>query len=736
MSEVPMVRAASGDALSNSEQAFAELEAGVGAALTTYANVHRGTGLFSTVSTEIYEEARRVILQHMGLSRKEYTLIFGTPHSASVLKAHFPADATILSSRELGLPLGLVAMGVRTKTLPPGAPPLTGGGTTKIISRATTVWDTPPDRFEAGTPPVMNVIAMAVALRIASRRGGDVFKTRPAATATGSPLHDDLQATGKALLDHLRQTMIGQGTQIPMADGQAKFVNLDNAASTPSLAPVWNAVRQTWRLSNEAQPPLVAQVRDICARFFHAPADRYEMFFTSNTTEAINVVARCLARTKDTESESVVLNTLLEHNSDELPWRYTAGRSVVRIPVDQEGIFDVGRLEAALQAYNRDQRFGNKRIRIVAVSGASNVLGTCHDLQPIGELAHRYGAQLLVDAAQLAAHRKVDMEAAGIDYLAFSGHKMYAPFGTGGLMVRKGLLGFSEEELQQLRASGDENVVGIVALGKAMDLLMRVGMDVVQEEEQALTRKALLALAEVPNIEVFGISNPDSPRFAQKGGVISFRVRNLPHNVAAERLAEFGGIGVRNGCFCAHLVVKWMLQMPPGRERLANDLSIVFPVLGKNMLPGMVRASFGLENDEEDIARLASTLRKITAQGTWFINRLLAWTENATTFVPPFVPLSPTRRRMAAFSDAALASVFEPGKARPEPSLQATTGEQLAVISRFVGMFALGTLILLAFFFYAWVPWLLGYRNRLKDVGEVLRPDCPNPRPQEIKPRS
>ncbi|MFZ2420017.1 MAG: aminotransferase class V-fold PLP-dependent enzyme, partial [Anaerolineae bacterium] len=147
----------------------------------------------------------------------------------------------------------------------------------------------------------------------------------------------------------------------------------------------------------------------------------------------------------------VVVNTILEHNSNELPWRRLPGVALIRFPADDEGFLDLNALEALLRAYNQEGRHGRKRIRLVAVSGASNVLGVFNDLAEISRIVHRYGARLLVDAAQLIAHRKVEMAACGIDYLAFSAHKAYAPFGTGALVVRKGLLQFSSAELVRCR---------------------------------------------------------------------------------------------------------------------------------------------------------------------------------------------------------------------------------------------------------------------------------------------
>lgn len=111
--------------------------------------------------------------------------------------------------------------------------------------------------------------------------------------------------------------------------------------------------------------------------------------------------------------------------------------------------------------FDRLAEYGRKRIALVTVSGASNVLGICNDLTEISQIVHRYGARLLVDAAQLVAHRKVEVDRWGIDYLAFSAHKVYAPFGSGALLVRKGLLHFSPAERALIQASGEENVGGI-----------------------------------------------------------------------------------------------------------------------------------------------------------------------------------------------------------------------------------------------------------------------------------
>jgi len=272
---------------------------------------------------------------------------------------------------------------------------------------------------------------------------------------------------------------------------------------------------------------------------------------------------------------------------------------------------DLNELDTLLCGYNKKAQYGNKQIRLVAVSGASNVLGGCNNLDEISRITHKYGARLLVDAAQLVAHRKVDMEQCGIDYFAFSAHKVYAPFGTGALVARQGLLYFNPAELELIKSSGEENSGGIAALGKALIILQRIGMDLIQKEEQNLTAYALKSLAKIARIRMYGIKNPDSSRFSQKGGVIVFDLKNILPSLVARKLAEQGGIGVRYGCHCAHLLIKRLVRVPPVLEQIQGLIVILFPKL---ILPGLVRVSLGIENNKEDIDTLVCVLNKIARQ--------------------------------------------------------------------------------------------------------------------------
>jgi selenocysteine lyase/cysteine desulfurase len=186
------------------------------------------------------------------------------------------------------------------------------------------------------------------------------------------------------------------------------------------------------------------------------------------------------------------------------------------------------------------------------------------------------------------------------------------------LVARKGLLHVSSAELDLIQSSGEENAGGIAALGKALVLLQRIGLDVIQEEERALTGRALRGLAQIPGLTVYGIKDPDSPRFAQKGGVIVFRLEGIMANRVAKELAERGGIGVRSGCHCAHLLIKHLLNIPPLLELFQGLILTLFPQVA---LPGLTRVSLGLENSAEDVDTLIEVLDKIARQPRTGANR-------------------------------------------------------------------------------------------------------------------
>jgi selenocysteine lyase/cysteine desulfurase len=297
--------------------AFAELERGVHAALETYSNVHRGSGHNSMVSTHLYEQARDIVLEYLGLKKDKYVVIFCTPRRAEDLRTQLkPESYHSLSSQDIGLPLGVRALAVERKALPGGTPFQTGGGTTRLVSHGWIIWARAPEKFEAGTPAIINVITFARALKLIQHFGNDAFQhaTTKKLNAGEILYHDELEkCSGKKLLNELRQILIGRGILVPTGEGIRPYINLDNAASTTTFTPIWNTVCQTWRQPGQLQKEVIREVRSICAETLGAPLASYDVIFTSNTTEAINLVAESLSSESEKGTEPFVLNTLLGH---------------------------------------------------------------------------------------------------------------------------------------------------------------------------------------------------------------------------------------------------------------------------------------------------------------------------------------------------------------------------------------------------------------------------------------
>jgi selenocysteine lyase/cysteine desulfurase len=621
-------------------KAITKLEEVIFRALQTYSNVERGSGQFSQITTALVEESRKVVLQHMQLSNDDYIVIFCTPRWAGELKAQLmPKTYFMLSSCDMGLPIGLVALVVKKTSLPKGIPSQTGGGMIKLVSANSLVLADIPERFEAGTPAIINIIAFAKALQIINQFGFNPFQFADNHEEI-KPVDDILfidniiDIEGHNLLKALQQSVIGKNIKVPVLNGQRTYTNLDNAASTPTFAPIWETVCKTLCQPRQIQQQIISSVKDICSGFLGAPLSEYDIIFCSNTTEAINIAVQNFDCKQHTDIEPVVLNTTLEHHSNELPWRFSKKAKLIRLPVNNDGIFDLKQIQQILIDYNQKKLHGKQRITLLAISGASNVLGTYNDIKTAAKLAHQYNAQILVDSAQLVAHRKVSLTDEDIDFFAFSGHKMYAPFGSGALISRRKFLNFQPAELAKIKASGEENIIGIAAMGKAMNLLQRVGMDIIQNEESQITHYTIERLSKIEGLTIFGLQDFDSPEFVQKGGIVSFKLKNVPHNLVAIELAEIGGIGVRTGCFCAHLITKQLMGITSFRGKVAEISLKLFPSTNTAALPGIVRISLGIENDEHDIDHFIDTLQKITSSERSGYTKFLEYMQNGVLVLP------------------------------------------------------------------------------------------------------
>lgn len=271
------------------------------------------------------------------------------------------------------------------------------------------------------------------------------------------------------------------------------------------------------------------------------------------------------------------------------------------------------------------------RVALVAVTGASNVSGFLQPIHRMARKAHAVGARILVDAAQLAPHRRVDMrpddDPEHLDFVTLSAHKMYAPFGTGALIGPKAVFEQGPPEyrgggtvdvvtLDEVHwagapdrdEAGSPNVVGAVAMAVAAQVLMDIGMEAVAAHEEELIAYTLRALQTVPGVRIYGETDP--ARAAEKVGVIPFNLEGVSHFLLAAILGYEGGIGVRSGCFCAHPYVVHLLHLDEQASRGWRD-----KLLGgdKSEMPGMVRASFGCYNTTADVDRLVEMVRRVAA---------------------------------------------------------------------------------------------------------------------------
>lgn len=594
-----------------------QLHDSVYTALNYYSNVHRGSGQYSTITTQLYEKSREIVLDYLALSSKEYSVIFCSPRNADIFVEHLESGCfKTITSRQLGIPLGIAAVAVQRKKIPAHISFHVGGGTTRLVSTEWILWAKAPERYEIGTPPVINIIAFTKALAVLKNRGNDHIQL---------PLNEKIELedlfslnefeglTALELLDNLQQNMVGLKNIVPTTFGEQSFVNLDYSASTPAFKPVWEVYKKALTINETLHPKVTEFSKSTCARFLNASLNEYDVLYSANTTEAINIVAENLKITTNPDEETMVVSSLMEHSSNDLPWRLLGDKSVIHLPISDDGFFDLVALESLLTDYNKNQIHGNKRIKLVALSGASNVLGTCNDMSKISKLVHAFDAKILVDAAQLVAHRKVDVEANGFDYLAFSAHKIYAPFGVGVLLARKGLLKFNKTEQDTILSSGEENIPGIAALTKSLLLMEQLGWDVIQEKEQQLTSKAIASMLQMPGVKIRGLQDLNADGFKARIGVIAFELKGMMATKLAKKLALHGGIGIRAGCHCAHVLIKRLLNFGPTGEKIQRLVVKMIPQLNP---PGMARISFGIGNTPQDVQRFLDLLEKLSKKQT------------------------------------------------------------------------------------------------------------------------
>ena len=417
--------------------------------------------------------------------------------------------------------------------------------------------------------------------------------------------------------------LVGADIEVPLLSGELRrYVNLDYAASTAPMTNVAEAVAAMlpWYSSVHRGAGFKSQVataayegaRAAVHDFFHARSSDV-VLFVRNTTDAVNLLSAALP------DGTEVVAFEIEHHANMLPWR-RAGLRVTYLPAPASPAHALEALEHALRRPSQSPR-------LVAVTGASNVTGEVWPVREAAELAHRHGARLLLDAAQLAAHYPIDMEAMGVDYLAVSAHKMYAPFGVGALIggpdwlaagapyLRGGgavdfvtLDSVLWSELPERQEAGSPNVIGAVAMGEACRTLARYGMDRIAGEELALAAYARRRLTKLSGVELYALWDSDVPRL----GIASFNVQGYWHSQVAAILSAEHGIGVRHGCFCAHPLVLHLLDITDDEaSRIRHEIAAGH----KGRVPGAVRVSVGLGTTRDDIDLLCDALGTLIADG-------------------------------------------------------------------------------------------------------------------------
>jgi cysteine desulfurase / selenocysteine lyase len=343
------------------------------------------------------------------------------------------------------------------------------------------------------------------------------------------------------------------------------LVYLDSTATTQKPLPVLEAMETFYRTNNaninrgvhtlaEEATAMYEQGRQAVADFIHA-ASADEIIFTRNATESINLVAYTWARAALKAGDLIVL-TEMEHHSNIVPWIMLASERGVLleyVPVTPNGLLD-------LEAY---QRLLERNPKLVAFTGMSNVLGTINPVTEMVRLAHAAGALTLVDGAQSVPHQPVDVQAQGMDFLAFSAHKLLGPTGIGALYGRAELLramppflgggdmiktvhlhSFTPNNVPHKFEAGTPAIAEAIGFGAAVQYLTKLGMEAVAAHEREMVSYALERLEEIPGVHVFG------PPAEKKGGVASFTLEGVhPHDIA--QILDRDGIAIRAGHHCA-----------------------------------------------------------------------------------------------------------------------------------------------------------------------------------------
>ena len=410
--------------------------------------------------------------------------------------------------------------------------------------------------------------------------------------------------------------------QVPTSSGMVREVMLDNAATTIPFKAVleevaaflqgYGSIHRGAGYRSQLSSQKYEEARDFIRQFVGASEQNY-VVFSSNTTTAINQAAMLLSQTA---GMALVFDE--EHSSNLLPWIHSFGlERLVRPPIGKNDIINT--VEKAFMEH--------PDIKIVAVTGSSNVTGKKMPIYDLAHIAHQHGASILADICQLIPHQQVDIKAYDdpqhLDFITFSGHKIYAPFGTGVLVGPKnffdnvvpyqlggGNLTYITPDLELLRQPkvqaherGTPNAVGVVALGSALKVIDRIGYKSIASHEHALTKKAFDLLKNINRVRIY----LDSPQ----GTVIPFDVDGYTAQEVSAQLRQDYGIAVRAGSFCTYELLRQLKGLSREEDAFIAEAIKKGDTAG---IPTIIRASFGLVNQENDVERFYTAIKEIAGR--------------------------------------------------------------------------------------------------------------------------
>ncbi|WP_300855307.1 aminotransferase class V-fold PLP-dependent enzyme [uncultured Clostridium sp.] len=423
----------------------------------------------------------------------------------------------------------------------------------------------------------------------------------------------------KENIDDLRKLLIGLDKKVNV-DGKGRLVpiNFDNAATTPPFKRVMKKVLETSEYygsiargdgqKSQLCSDLYEESREYILEYFNAPEDIYTAIFVGNTTDGLNKLSNILIDNKD----DIVITTRMEHHSNDLPWRNKCDLKYAE--VDKNGRVKIEEIECLLDKYK-------ERVKYVTITGASNVTGYVNDIKRVAKAAHKYGAKIIVDGAQLIPHKKISMTQEdvneNIDFLVFSGHKVYAPFGSGVIIGLREV--FNEKEPSSLgggtvqivlddrqllldtperNEAGTPNLFGAISIAESLKQMDKIGFETIENNERELIAYLIKELKSFEKVILYG----DNENISDRLGILVFNIEGMSYEKVGEYLSNIRAIGVRQGGFCSHPYTRRVLGIKD------DDLQKYMSECGT---PGLVRVSLGVYNSKKEANIFLDTIEYI-----------------------------------------------------------------------------------------------------------------------------